>query len=161
MKRMLSLFLALAVSLALCSLSAAEGTNGENGTVEFPYAGIRLDLPEVYRNTTGTVIFDFSDVDDGPDGMYAVGCHYYALPEETVAMLMDKSNRDVEIPQGAITNTLFVIFSIPGGMTLQRYAQLCGEPYPAEQTRELGSAGGRSFWLYFFEQNPLILIFFF
>ena len=157
MKRLLSLFLALAIFLVLCTVSAAEEMKRENGTVGFPYAGIRIELPEVYRNTTGTVIFDFGDVDDGPDGMYAVGCHYYALPEETVALLMDKNNRDVEVPQGAVTNSLFVIFSIPGGMTLQRYAQLSGDPYPAEQTRELGSAGGRNFYLYFFEQNPYFI----
>ena len=157
MKRMLCLFLTMVMTLSLCAVSTAEDMKEENGTVEFPYAGIRLALPEGYRNTTGTVMLDCSEVDDGPAGMYAVGCHYYALPEETVAMLMDKNNRDVEITQGAITNTLFVIFSIPGGMTLQRYAQLCGEPYPAEFTRELGSIGSRNFYLFMFEQNPYFI----
>ena len=157
MKRMLCLFLVLAMSLSICVVTAAEDTKEDSFTFEFPYAGIRLVLPEVYRNTIGTVTLDFDDVDDGPSGMYAVACHYYALPEETVRKLQDKSDRSVMMPEGAVTNTLFVIFSIGRGMTLQRYAQLSGERYPEDYIRELGSIGDRNFYLFLFEQNPYFI----
>ena len=146
MKKALCLLAALA--LILCAASLAEET--VPGTVDVPQAGFRFVPPEAFRNTVGQCVMD--NTSEGAQGITFAFWFYYAMTEaEREAWLND---RDPDLPPETRVCPLFMVLTLPDGMTFQSFNALNGNAIPEAYVREIGSVGDVSWYLYIDGPNP-------
>ena len=147
MKKLLSLILALILTLSLCAVAFADDPNEVTGTVEMPLAGLRFVPPEQYRDVKGQVITDGAI--QLADGIYYAYWLYGAMTEDELIALYDNTaNVDV-----APLIELFYVFSIGGGYTFDDMNNMIGNTLDAAYAHEIGHIGDYRFYLYMDSPN--------
>lgn len=147
MKKLLCLFLALALGLPAFAASFAEEPVGEiPGTIEYPYMGFRFVPPETFRNTRGIVEmeepFSFSDIIRG------AACSYFAMTEESYSRFKSGHGSNNISPEEIRMESLFTVFALGNGMTFHRFNTVSGLEFEEEYVRELARVGDTTFYLF-------------
>lgn len=144
MKKILSLFLVLALCLSL-SASLADTPAVSTEPVEMPHAGLRFTMPEEFRNTEGKILTD-GEI-KLTESVYYVYWVYCAMTEEELAAYLKMGGADPRIIP------LFYVFSLSDGMTFEGLNSLLLSPLPEEYAREIGKVGDTTFYLYMMDPD--------
>ena len=150
MKKIIALFLTLAVLTALLTVPAmAEGTI----SVDFKGVGVTLEVPQTFEETRGVL-----DAGDGNELGYNTGWYYMEM--DYIAMSMDEyidlMNKDewTEEDQDhyrASMGNLFMMFSVAPTTSLEEmadYLKTFGMTLNMDDVTEIGAADGYTFYLF-------------
>ena len=150
MKKIIALFLTLAVLTALLTVPAmAEGTI----SVDFKGVGVTLEVPQTFEETRGVL-----DAGDGNElgyntGWYYMEMDYIAMSMDEYIELMDKDEWTEEDQDNyrASMGNLFMMFSVAPTTSLEKmadYLKTFGMTLNMDDVTEIGAADGYTFYLF-------------
>ena len=150
MKKIIALFLTLAVLAALLTVPAMAE---ETISIDFEGVGVTLEVPQAFEETKGVL-----DAGDGNELGYNTGWYYMEM--DYVAMSMDEyidlMNKDewTEEDQDnyrASMGNLFMMFSVAPTTSLEKmadYLETMGMTLNMDDVTEIGEADGYTFYLF-------------
>ena len=141
MKKILSLILALILTLSLCAVAFADDPNEVIGTVEIPSAGLHFVPPEAYQTSVGQIVYDGYDMLD--QDLYYATWYYCAMTEEELTALYTGNTAEDYVPPVA---SLFFVFSLGNGMDSDELIDAL--EWNKEYVHEIGKIGKWTFCLY-------------
>ena len=153
MKKIIALFLTLAVLAALLTVPAMAE---ETISIDFEGVGVTLEVPQAFEETKGVL-----DAGDGNELGYNTGWYYMEM--DYIAMSMDEyidlMNKDewTEEDQDnyrASMGNLFMMFSVAPTTSLEKmadYLETMGMTLNMDDVTEIGEADGYTFYLF---QDP-------
>lgn len=150
MKKIIALFLTLAVLAALLTVPAMAE---ETISIDFEGVGVTLEVPQAFEETKGVL-----DAGDGNELGYNTGWYYMEM--DYIAMSMDEyidlMNKDewTEEDQDnyrASMGNLFMMFSVAPTTSLEKmadYLETMGMTLNMDDVTEIGEADGYTFYLF-------------
>ena len=133
---LLSLCMALGLVLPGSTAALAAADDAADGTLEFPEAGITLNLPEEFENTHGVIIpYGGFDVTGGA-GIYETALLYFAMDQEAYDTYTENTNPTEEEFNNFWNSSawLVLILSADNGLTFDEVNEYAAPPGTARTT---------------------------
>lgn len=147
MKKIITVFLTLALILGSLSFVLAEDSAEIPGTADMPYAGLTFVPPQAFADAKGIIITEGA-LDLAENVCYAYWM-YFAMTEDELSALYSGETDASTAP----FIDLFYVFSIGGGMDFNAMNSIIGNALNPEYAREIGKAGDYTFYLYMEDPN--------